>query len=227
LKDSSFTPFHGDWAEMVDADNGAIHRFVDPAAMAAIQFAITSVPRSPANLGFPFVVGTSSVRSNGSSNVPYGAGEELALEKGGVNYWTNQTSGAVGFAIAHNKNSLGKTAGTPGNIAYWRNLQFAIKTFDSPIVGAIVGGDQGFDGGDDTQRANARALFNDTISGWQKGGIFDGKVPQVLCDLSNNSPGRGMLRVDIYLQQREIIDVVAVGLMSGVGPLVSITPQTA
>lgn len=227
LADWSLSIFNGDWPEIIDANNGGIYRFVDPAPLAAIQYAITAPPRSPANLAFPFIIGTTRVTANGSNNVPYGAGEELALENAGVNYWTNQTAGSSGFAIAHNKNSLGKNFGTTGNIAYGRNLQFAILAFNSPVVGQIVGGDQGFDGADDTQRAAARALFNTLISGWQTDGIFDGTVPQVICDLTNNAPGKGMLRVDIYLQQREIIDIVAVGLMSGVGPLVNVTPQTA
>jgi hypothetical protein len=227
LGDFSLSVYSGDWTQIVDPNNGGIYRFVDPAALAAIQYAITGVPRSPANLPLPFVVGTARVTANGSSNVPYGVGELLAAENAGVNLWTNGDAGGGGFAIAHNKNSLGKTQGTLGNIAYGRNLQFAILAFDSPVVGAIVGGDQSFDGGDDTQRAAARALFNDLISGWQTDGIFDGTVPQVVCDLTNNAPGKGMLRVDIYLQQREIIDVVAIGLMSGVGPLVNVTPQAA
>lgn len=216
--------YHGEWVEIVDADNGGIHRFVDPAAMAMIATAITPIPRSPANLNFPFVIGTSKLRSDGTINVPVGSGDALAMENAGVNYWTNDTSGAVGFTIAHNKNSMGKTAGTSGNIAYGRNLQFAIKTFNSPVVGAIVGGDQGFDGTDDSQRKAARALFNAIISDWQRDSVFDGTAPNVVCDLTNNSPGLGMLRVDVYLQQREIIDNVAIGLMSGVGPLIAVNP---
>lgn len=224
LLDWSLDVFHGEWCEIIDADNGAIHRFVDPAACAAIRIAITSVPRSPANLALPFVIGTSKIRSDGTVRVPWGSGDALAAENAGVNYWTNDTSGNVGFAVAHNKNSLGKTAGYKGNIAYGRNLQFAIATFNSPQLGKLVGGTQGFASSTDSSRKAARGLFNGIIGDWIRNGIFDGTAPQVVCDLSNNSPGKGMLRVDVYLQQREIIDNVAVGLTSGVGPLIAVNP---
>lgn len=224
LADWGLTIMHGDWAEIIDPDNGAIVRFIDPAGIAAIRLAITSVPRSPANLPCPFIIGTSRMRADGSKNVPYGAGEMLALENAGVNFLTNQSSGGSGWTIAHNKNSLGKTAGFKGNIAYGRNLQFAIKTFNSPLVGALVAKDQGFSAPDDKARKAARGLFNGIIGDWIRDGVFDGTAPQVVCDLTNNSPGKGMLRVDIYLQQREIIDNVAVGLVSGVGPMIAVNP---
>lgn len=221
LADSAISVLDGNFVEIVDSVNGAIHRFVDPSPLAAARFAITPPHISPANQSMKgVIVGTSQIGSLANSS--YDSDEVLALENAGINFFSNDTAGSVGFAIRHNKNSLGKTAGYRGNIAYSRLNQFLVASYQTTILGQLAGQDQGFSRGDDKSRSTARGLFHDFLGALRDNRIID--AYQVTCDLTNNRPGLGQLRVDTKVSQNEIIDVIAVGLTSGVGVIVSITP---
>ncbi len=222
--DWSMTVFDGNWPSITDAVNGNITRYVDGAAMGAIRMALTKVPNSPANLPMPLITGTLRVNSQAQPN-PYTDGEKIQLENAGVNYWDNETAGDVGFAIGHNKNSLGKSAkpSYTGNIAYGRVLQFTVKSFASPLLGSIVGLTQGFNSTTSGTRKKVSALANGFIQSQIKAGVYDdGSI--AVCDLSNNSPGSGRLRVDLQINQRGVIDNVAVGVLSGLGVVSAINP---
>ncbi len=225
LFDFSCTVLDGNWPSFLDTYNGAITRYVDSGAMAAIRLALTNVPNSPANLPMPLITGTTRVNAF-SQPQPYSDGESLQLENAGINFWSNDTAGDVGFALAHNKNSLGKT-GQPlftGNIAYGRVTQWLAKSFGTPLLGKMVGLTQGFNSTSDTQRKNASAMANSFLQQAITNGIIDaGSI--AVCDLTNNSPGRGLLRIDLRIYQREVIDNVAIGILSNLAVAVAINPQ--
>lgn len=222
--DWAMTIMDGNWALFTDAVNGSITRTICTASAAAIRLALTNVPNSPANLPMPLITGTQRVNSSVQPN-PYTDGEKIQLENAGINFWTNDTAGNVGFALAHNKNSLGKVAlpAYTGNIAYGRVIQFTIATFDSPLIGRLVGLTQGFVSADDVTRKKASALANAFIQTQIRDNIYDaGSV--AVCNLTNNHPGRGILQIDLKINQREVIDIVAVGVLSGLNVVTAVNP---
>jgi|GEM_PF-3360283 len=216
IGDFSEDVFAGDWPIIIDSVNGAIQRYVDPAPLACARYAITAPNESPANLSMSgLIVGT--FRTNQTQSNPYGDDEVLQLENAGINFFSNDTAGGVGFAIRHNKNSLGKTAGYRGNIAYGRMIQFLVASYKSKLLGASVGKNNTVG-----TRKSMTTLFNAFLGELQDNGIINGYT--VVCNQTNNPPGTPMLRVDTTVDQNGIIDVVAVGLVSGVGILASVQP---